>query len=106
MQKIRIYDNGGKTADRYTVVYMDEPEGKGLYGARGMSEHPTHPQGIGMYCSAMPGKHLGNRIAFEDLPSDCQKVVLQDLKDENGVVAQFDDGRSASPAPKSKGPGL
>ncbi len=79
MQDIRIYDNGGKTFDRYTVVYMDCPEGRGLYGARGMSAHPFHPQGFGMCCTAMPGRHLGRRIAFEQLPVDCQKLVQQDI---------------------------
>lgn len=79
MQNIHIYDNGGKTFDRYTVIYMDQPEGMGLYGCRGMSEHPRHPQGFGMYGSALPGRHLGKRIAFEQLPQDCQKLVEQDL---------------------------
>jgi hypothetical protein len=76
---IRCYDNGGETIDRFTVVYLDEPEGPGLYGARGMNEWPFHPQGIGMYCTAAPGRHLGKRIAFERLPADCQRLVLQDL---------------------------
>lgn len=79
MKNVRIYDNGGKSFDRYTVVYMNDPEGNGCYGARGMSEHPTHPQGFGLYTSAMPGRHLGKRITFDQLPPDCQKVVLLDL---------------------------
>ncbi len=76
---IRIYDNGGKTFDRFTVIFMDEKESQGLYGARGMSEDPFH--GFGQYCSAMPGRHLGKRIRFEDLPKPCQQVVMNDLKD-------------------------
>lgn len=64
MNNVRIYDNGGKTFDRFTVVYMNEPEGEGLYGARGMSEHPFHPQGFGMYCSAMPGRAVPRRWGF------------------------------------------
>jgi hypothetical protein len=77
---IRIYDNGGKTIDRYTVVYMDEPEHKpNTFNARGMSEHPFHPQGFGCSCTAMPGRHLGKRIKFEQLPTDCQKLIKQDL---------------------------
>lgn len=79
MKNIRIYDNGGKTFDRYTVVYMTEPEGRGLYGARGMSENPFDPQGFGQYCSAMPGRHLGRRISFDDLPQPCQRAVAMDL---------------------------
>lgn len=80
MKNVKIYDNGGKTYCRYTAVYLDQPEnGAGLYGARGMSTHPFHPQGFGQFCSAMPGKHLGKRIKFEELPADCQKLVKQDL---------------------------
>ena len=78
---IRIYDNNGKTYDRYTVVYMNEPEnGFKTYAARAMNAYPFHPQGFGQYCTAMPGRHLGKRIKFEELPKDCQKLVLQDLK--------------------------
>jgi hypothetical protein len=80
MKNIRCYDNGGKTLDRYTVVYMNEPEhSPETFAARGMSERPFHPQGFGQYCIAMPGRHLGKRIKFEELPADCQKLVLQDL---------------------------
>jgi hypothetical protein len=80
-KNVRVYDNGGETADRYTVVYMGMPEGQGSYGARGMDAHPFHPQGIGMWVSAMPGRHLGKRIRLEDLPADCQRVVHLDLAD-------------------------
>lgn len=83
MKNVRIYDNGGKTLDRYTAVYMNHPEYMaGSYAARGMSERPFHPQGFGQFCIAMPGRHLGKRIKFEELPKDCQKLVLQDLGDE------------------------
>lgn len=80
MQNVRIYDNGGETFDRYTAVYMNQPEGRGLFGARGMSENPYHPQGFGQYCAAMPGRHLGRRITFASLPADCQRLVLQDVQ--------------------------
>jgi hypothetical protein len=78
-RQVRIYDNGGKTFDRYTAVYMAERERNGLYGARGMSESPFHPQGFGQCCTATPGRHLGRRIAFVDLPADCQRLVRRDL---------------------------
>jgi len=78
--KIRCYDNGGKTADRYTVVYLNLPENRyNTFLCIGMNHEPFHPQGIGMYGSAVPGKHLGKRIAFTELPPDCQAVVLQDI---------------------------
>jgi hypothetical protein len=79
---IRCYDNGGKTFDRYTVVYMDDPErAVGAYSAVGMNAHPFHPQGYGQHCIAMPGKHLGRRVPFAYLPADCQRLVLRDLEE-------------------------
>lgn len=77
---IRCYDNGGKTADRYTVVYMDQPEFlHNCFSSVGMSGKPFHPQGVGMHSIAAPGWHLGKRVKFEELPADCQKLVRQDL---------------------------
>jgi hypothetical protein len=77
---IACYDNGGRSADRYTVVYLDAPERPGLFACIGMDDRPFHPQGIGMHATAMPGRHLGKRVRFSDLPADCQKAVLQDLR--------------------------
>jgi hypothetical protein len=76
---IKCYDNGGKTFDRYTAVYLAFPEGRGLYAARGMSENPFHPQGFGQFSAAQPGRHLGKPIKFHELPENCKKLVIQDL---------------------------
>lgn len=83
MKNLRIYDNGGKTFDRYTVVFMNQEEYKGMYSALGMSREPFHPQGFGQHCSAMPGRHLGKRIKFNQLPEDCKRCVLQSLGGSN-----------------------
>lgn len=84
MKNVRIYDNGGKTLDRYTAVYMHLIENKNakLFSARGMSENPFHPQGFGCWTSAQPGKHLGKRIEFEELPKDCQQLVMDDIAED------------------------
>ena len=77
---IRCYDNGGKTFDRYTVVYMNQKETRfNSFSSVGMSEYPFHPQGFGQHCAAMPGRHLGKRVPFVLLPVDCQKVVFRDI---------------------------
>ena len=89
-QPIRVYDNGGKTCDRYTVVFMNRadwgftPEyirttGCDFYPCLGMSGAPFHPQGFGQHSDCVLGKHLGKRIPFVELPEDCQKAVQQDL---------------------------
>lgn len=83
---LRCYDNGGKTFDRYTVVpprwATEERENPhGTFNAIGASEHPFHPQGFGQNCSAMPGKHLGKRVKWADLPTDVQKFARQSFPD-------------------------
>jgi hypothetical protein len=84
LRDVRIYDNGGKTIDRYTAVYMNLPERKpGEFSAVGMCERPFSPQGFGQHCTAMAGRHLGKRIKFEALPNDCQKLIEQDIADVN-----------------------
>ena len=87
----RIYDNGGETFDRYTIVYL-EPENN-VYYYRGASENPFHPCGFGQWgehigspidhLSNLPDvgdtNHLGKRIVFAQLPEDVQKLVINDL---------------------------
>lgn len=105
---VRCYDNGGETADRYTVVftgrYTHKTGRKHWYV--GMSALPFHPQGVGMhgesdrqidtregsYGGPAIGKkcHLGTRVKFEELPHDCRKLVLQDY----GYLWDIDTGSS------------
>jgi hypothetical protein len=76
--RIAVYDNGGKTADRYTVVYLDRPgHDKRVLECLGMSDRPFHPQGFGQHDCCIRGRYLGKRILFSDLPPDCQKAALQ-----------------------------
>jgi len=76
MMKVKVYDNGGATCDRYTVIL----NAQGDYVA--MSSNPFDPQGFGQHGEGCgPGKHLGKRIKFEELPEDCKKLVRRDLLD-------------------------
>lgn len=61
---------------------------RNTFSAVGMSETPFSPQGFGQHCTAMPGRHLGRRIKFEDLPPDCRKLILQDLEDIAKTAAE------------------
>jgi len=91
MRILGIYDNHGKTVDRYTVVY-DEIETSrmlrgrtiDLYSCRGMSEDPFHPQGYGQIGTAQIGEHLGTPTAFDLLPDKCKKLVLMDIDAKGG----------------------
>jgi hypothetical protein len=72
----RIVDNGGESADRFTVVTTD-----GDYFA--MSSDPFHPQGVGMTGEGYDptGGHsrvddgVERDIRWIDLPADCQRCV-------------------------------
>jgi len=78
--KIKIYDNGGETFDRYTVIYIGSHY-NGFYSCLGMSENPFSPQGYGQHGSCTDGPHLGKEIQFEDIPEACQRAVRNDLEE-------------------------
>ena len=87
---VRCYDNGGKTADRYTVVYTGRYRRdltRDEFQFVGMSAQPFHPQGVGMHGSSKvqidrpASAHLGKRIKFAELPDDCRKLVLADYRE-------------------------
>ena len=91
-KKIRCYDNGGKTWDRYTVVFTGNYKGRNGCDYVGMSEHPQAPNGFGCHdwnrdiIDYPKYSHLGKKIQFADLTPDCQKVVLSDYKEIWGLV--------------------
>ena len=76
-----IADNGGRTVDRYTVLY--EPE-DGRFPYTAMSEAPFHPQGFCQHGELSHRYSVWGRdervLELSDLPVDCQKVVQQDLE--------------------------
>ena len=82
---LACYDNGGKSCDRYTVLYGAPdwtPEMGVELPARAMSESPFSPQGFGMYvtCLAHNRAALGKKIKFQDLPPDCRRLVIRDCE--------------------------
>lgn len=92
MKGVIIFDNGGASFDRYTAVFTKRYKShRGLYlNYIAMSERPTHPQGFGQHGEFQwyrgmyqMMQYLGTRIKFEELPIDCQKVVLRDLAEDN-----------------------
>ena len=90
---IRIYDNGGESFDRYTVLFTGRWKGRKAYHSyfRGMSENPYSPRGYGIW-EDRPGHidrpsyaHLGKRIAFATLPEPCKRSVLSDYREIWGL---------------------
>jgi len=95
---LAIYDNKGKTADRYTVFYAqtfdyskilnDWPDPTIWIGGRFMSEAPSHPQGVGMYVemkahevSSFRYRNRHRACKWSDLPDKVKECVRQDLAD-------------------------
>ena len=75
-----VYDNGGKTADRWTVVSSDDLKNKqpnGMVDMLGLSSNPNSPQGVSMFSQGQVGNHLGKKIKFSSLPKEVQKHITQ-----------------------------
>ena len=73
MNKNRIYDNGGKTYDRYTLITADN-------SIFGFNANPFHPQGFGQYGGDWEGgstRHLGKKITVASLPEQAKRYVKQ-----------------------------
>lgn len=74
-----VYDNGGKTADRYTVISSDDIKNKdvrGMVDMLGLSDNPTHPQGFSQFGQGQVGSHLGKKIRFESLTPELKKHIM------------------------------
>ena len=72
-QNIKIYDNGGKTFDRYTAI-IDRM-------FFGFSENPFSPLGFSQFCGDVPKgmrsyRHLGKKVSLDSLSADVQKAIL------------------------------
>ena len=98
---IRVYDNGGRTIDRYSCIFTGRYTHKtgGMHWVADMSEDPYWPQGVGLhseyrgapdtYWRNRPSKwgwapkvgdshpDCGCRIEFSDLPEPCKKMVMR-----------------------------
>jgi len=68
MQIKSIYDNEGRTFDRYTVILLDG-------SALGMSVNPDSPQGFSEWCQVVQGAHLGRKISLKELPENVRKHI-------------------------------
>ena len=84
VNRIRCYDNGGMTMDRFTVIFLETnkmvSEQAVNYDCLCMSENPNYPQGVCMHGTAqLPNPGLGMRIEYSDLPIECQRKVMEEL---------------------------
>ena len=83
MQIYKIFDNGGKTFDRYTLLTEPFHFGKSC-DAFGFSDDAKSPQGFNQYCGDIyEGADLGKEISFEKLPDEVQEAILERLEKSN-----------------------
>lgn len=76
--KVIIYDNGGETMDRYTVIIGDD--------VFGMSENPTSAQGFNQWAGNVGkdiriGPHLGKAVKMPSVPKEVQKAIKDRMKE-------------------------
>ena len=79
MENITIYDNGGKTLDRITVIFNDRKIATKdgiIYECIAASENGS---GFYQHSEAMKGKHLGKEIDFSKLSLPLQNKLLIEL---------------------------
>ena len=79
MKNITIYDNGGKTFDRITVIFNDRKrvtKDGVLYECIASSENGS---GFYLHSEAMKGIHLGKKIDFSKLSLPLQNKLLIEL---------------------------
>lgn len=79
---IGVWDNGGKTVDRYTVAFGKRFDANpGYVQMLGMSGSPTHPQGFSQWGEGKVGRHLGKRLPWRRLPPKIRAHVCARMKD-------------------------
>lgn len=80
---LRCWDNGGRSADRFTIMppksagEYRESTNRLLMTALAANRFPYHPQGIGMVATAMAGPHLGRRVPWSALSPDVQRFARE-----------------------------
>lgn len=81
MNNIAIYDNGGATVDRITVVFLDTKRkylGKFMvYDCLGTSETGFE---FFQHSTCTRGRHLGKRVEFKDLHPELQERLINYFK--------------------------
>ena len=73
----RIYDNGGMSIDRYTVV-LSNPA-LHCYEALNLSDNCDSPQGVSIFSTVHVGPHLGKKTYSHQLPENVQKHIRKRL---------------------------
>lgn len=78
MKILGIYDNGGKTFDRYTIVLDEKWDREGKFNTcLRMSENPNSHLGYCEHGSCEIGRHLGKKLTINKLPKPCIDILKE-----------------------------
>ena len=107
--QVRIYDNGGKTIDRYTLV-VPSVNTPGMLDMYGFNDDPYHPQGFGQYAGEYRQmgsySHLGKLVSLDSLPDEARRFVkdtlTEPLPDGYGISLSKVRGGTKKPTAKRK----
>jgi hypothetical protein len=72
---VRVYDNGGETLDRYSVVITGPEWTDGSPGLVAMLGLDTAGRGFSQFTEGKEGRHLGKLIAWTDLDDATRKHI-------------------------------
>lgn len=84
---LALFDDGGKTVDRYTIVFNWKPAGNGekdQWDMLALGNDVTTPAGFSQWTSGVYLKdnaHLGKEITWEDLSLIHQKHIIMRLQE-------------------------
>lgn len=80
-----IYDNGGKSYDRYTIIYKEvlKYENQNYFQYFACNENPCYPQGFGQHgeLKEINRRALGKKIPFEVLPNAVKCYLINEILD-------------------------
>ena len=71
MEIAKVYDNGGLTFARYTIIFKEHSE------ALGLSSNCDSSQGFSQFGVAIEDRHLGKQIQFADLPENVRLHIYE-----------------------------
>ena len=74
--QVQVFDNGGKTVDRYTIII-----GESIYC---MSSDPTNPQGVNQCAGTwkpLPGMVHSMGKLLDHIPEEIQRAIEERIKE-------------------------
>ena len=90
---ISIWDNGGVSLDRYTIIFeiydnqcnvwgkwLDKSDSQKNLVCLSLSDNPEQPQGFSQFGSCIEGDHLGTKIKWPQLSKNIQQHIKQRLE--------------------------